>query len=112
MKGDWMDEARRFEDADKAIMASLERENNYWKRVGGHPSVGYQDTPRVYVCEYENCRTVGFKADDDGTMDQCQQCEAYTCAEHRTMNKACNGEVCVSCREQEEIDAVTPRFED
>lgn len=93
------------------IGAANARQNDYWKSVGGHPPAGHQDHPRVYVCEYANCRTVGFKADDDGTMDQCQHCEAYTCAEHRMLTKDGHTEVCQSCREQEEIDAVTPRFE-
>lgn len=94
------------------IAESLRRSNDYWKSVGGHPPAGHHDHPTVYVCEHANCRTVGFKADDDGTMEQCPDCEAYTCAEHRTMSKTGRYDVCLSCRDQEEIDAVTPRFEE
>lgn len=97
---------------DDEIIASLRRENDYWIRVGGHPPVGHQDHPTVYVCEHDNCRTVGFKADDDGTMEQCPRCEAYTCAEHRTLNKAGRYEVCLSCRAEEDVNATLPRFED
>lgn len=112
MKGDWMDEARRFEHLDKAVMDSLARENAYWQRVGGHPPAGHQDTPRVYVCEHADCRALGFKADEDGTMDQCPHCDAYTCAAHRVLSKDGRYEVCLSCRQQEDVDAATPRFED
>lgn len=55
------------------IPASLERENNYWQSVGGHPPAGYQDTPRMATCGY-------CGADEErGDMHRCYNCTEHTC---------------------------------
>lgn len=98
-----MDEARRFEDTDKAVMESLARENEYWKRVGGHPPVDENyDAPRVRLCEHDGCTTLGLRVDDGGTMDQCERCDAWLCKDHRVMDHACHTEVCLACRQSED----------
>ena len=35
-----------YSEQDRAIFASLRRENEYWKSVGGHPDAGHMDADR------------------------------------------------------------------
>ena len=99
MRGDWMDEAKRFEDVDKAIMESLRRENEYWKSVGGHPPVGRMHAPRDYECEAHGCTEHGMLF-DDGEMTQCADCESYFCLAHMTSDADHQVAICLDCRDE------------
>ena len=68
--------------------------------------------PRAYECEAHDCRATDARVDDGGTMEQCQDCESYFCPAHRVMEKGGRYDVCLACRHQQEIDAVSPRFDD
>lgn len=103
-----MDEARRFEDDDKAIMESLARENDYWKRVGGHPPVGHEDAPRVYECEHHNCMHRAMSVDEApyGDMDQCQDCEGWYCPAHIGLDVTGHYAECHECHAAAAVDRV------
>ena len=99
MRGDWMDEAKRFEETDRAIMASLERENKYWQSVGGHPPAGHMDAPRVYECDAHGCGETGMLF-DDGEMQQCADCDGHFCLAHMTSDADHQVAICLDCRDE------------
>lgn len=89
----------------------LDRDSGRMDNWSEHGEFGgdHGDTPRVYECEAPDCRHHGM-AMDDGDMERCQDCEGWFCPTHRVMEKGGHYDVCLACRHQQDIDAVTPKY--
>lgn len=70
------------------------------------------DAPSTKECEAHGCQATDLSTDDGGTMAACEDCESFFCPAHRVPSKDGHCDVCQSCRDQQEIDAVSPRFEE
>ena len=82
MKGDFRDEARRFEDIDKAVLAKIRSQTmtkhtpiwTLWNGYGPHPDDGLMRCVRIGPEKGGGLRSSFNSADIEGTKDDMEHC--------------------------------------